>query len=323
MRMWSQNLVALVQWFAPSDIVMTFDQSCGELDDIIRKDSKTGDITSLVFPKRIVAIANHQIYADWIYIWCIAHLAGAHGVVKIILKDSLKNLPVYGLVNKINNYGMRFFDFIFLKRKLALDQETIESNLERSKKSDQPMWLVLFPEGTVVSPCTRKRSKEFAEKNNLRDNRYTLLPRSTGLRLCTTTLDDSVEYMYDFTIGYSGVGPNEIPEQVYTIQSIFFFKHFPKKIHVQVRRFKIDSIPKAEEEFNQWVHERWIEKDELMGHFYKYGSFPPQDRTIEVPIKLRNNSILDLAHIWVFLVPYLLLVKKIMNLAFTFKNAAT
>lgn len=48
---------------------------------------------------------------------------------------------------------MRFFDFIFLKRKLALDHDTIVGNLERSKKSDQPMWLVLFPEGTgKVSP---------------------------------------------------------------------------------------------------------------------------------------------------------------------------
>lgn len=122
--------------------------------------------------------------------------------------------------------------------------------------------------------------------------------------------------MYDFTIGYSGIGPNDIPEQVYTIQSIFFFKHFPKKINVHVRRFRIDSIPKANpEEFNRWVHDRWVEKDELMGQFYKNGQFPPQDRTIEVPIRLRNNSILDLAHIWIFLVPYLLLVKKIMKLA--------
>lgn len=45
---------------------------------------------------------------------------------------------------------MQFFDFIFLKRKLALDRDTIVSNLERSKKSDQPMWLVLFPEGTGI-----------------------------------------------------------------------------------------------------------------------------------------------------------------------------
>lgn len=57
MRMWSQNLVALVQWFAPANIIMTFDQSCGSLDDII----KDGDITSLTFPERIIVTANHQV----------------------------------------------------------------------------------------------------------------------------------------------------------------------------------------------------------------------------------------------------------------------
>lgn len=43
---------------------------------------------------------------------------------------------------------MQFFDFIFLKRKLALDQDNIISNLERTKQSGNPLWLVLFPEGT-------------------------------------------------------------------------------------------------------------------------------------------------------------------------------
>lgn len=130
--------------------------------------------------------------------------------------------------------------------------------------------------------------------------------------------------MYDFTIGYSGVGANDIPEQVYTIQSIFFFKHFPKQVHVHVRRFKIDTIPTGnEEEFNQWVHQRWVEKDELMGHFYKNGVFPDTpDRTIDVPIQLRNNSVLDLAQIWIFLVPYLLLVKQLLNIDFHVQNAA-
>jgi hypothetical protein len=137
-----------------------------------------------------------------------------------------------------------------------------------------------------------------------------------------------VEYIYDFTIGYSGVGANDIPENVYTIQSIFFFHHYPKQIHVHVRRFKIDQIPKEdEEEFSQWVHQIWVEKDELMGHFYKYGVFPPsaddtskerseeveEKRTVDIPVKLRNNSILDLAQIWIFLVPYLLLIRQVIN----------
>lgn len=119
--------------------------------------------------------------------------------------------------------------------------------------------------------------------------------------------------MYDFTIGYSGIGPNDIPEQVYTIQSIFFFNHFPKGIHVHMRRFKINTIPNGtEEEFSHWVQQRWVEKDELLGHFYKHGKFPgEEDRTAQTPINLGNTSVLDLAQIWVFLLPYLFLMKTV------------
>lgn len=145
-----------------------------------------------------------------------------------------------------------------------------------------------------------------------------MLPRSTGLRLCTTTLADSIDYIYDFTIGYSGINANDIPEQVYTIQSVFFFNFFPKQVHVYVRRFKVNSIPiENETEFNNWNLERWKEKDELMDHFYKKGKFPNNssssdtDRVIDIPIQL-NNSLLDLAQIWVFIVPYLLVLKKLL-----------
>ncbi|GAN10063.1 hypothetical protein MAM1_0317c09598 [Mucor ambiguus] len=201
-----------------------------------------------------------------------------------------------------------------------MDKDNITSNLERSKMGNQSLWLVLFPEGTVVSPSTRKRSKDFAELNDMHDNRYTLLPRSTGLRLCTTTLADSIDYIYDFTIGYSGIKPNDIPEQVYTIQSVFFFNFYPKQVHVYIRRFKVDSIHTSNEaEFNQWNLDRWKEKDDLMDHFYKHGVFPSNpsaavsedSRAVDIPIQL-NSSVFDLARIWVFIVPYLLVLKKLL-----------
>ncbi|PHZ15791.1 uncharacterized protein RHIMIDRAFT_198584 [Rhizopus microsporus ATCC 52813] len=310
MRMWSQNLIALVELFAPSEYVLTFDKSCGPVQDILQSDD-SNHITGLHLPERMIVIANHQIYADWIYIWGIAHLAGAHGAVKIILKKSLEYLPIYGT-------GMKFFDFIFLKRKLAFDKNNIINNLQRSKRHHLPMWLVLFPEGTVISDCTRKKSKEYAEKNNMKDNRYTLLPRSTGLRLCTTVLEDSIEYVYDFTIGYSGIKPNEIPENVFTIQSIFFFNQYPKQIHIHIRRYRVDSIPyHNEQEFNQWTFDRWAEKDQLMDTFYRTSSF--DDNSVTVPIKLKT-SIVELAQIWIFMVPYLFLLKFSTQLKYAICN---
>lgn len=62
MRMWSINLVALIQWFAPADIIMTFDSNCGDMDEIIKRDPSTGDISKLVLPDRIILTANHQVY---------------------------------------------------------------------------------------------------------------------------------------------------------------------------------------------------------------------------------------------------------------------
>lgn len=62
---------------------------------------------------------------------------------------------------------MRFFDFILLKRNdWAHDKRAIEENLDRVNAKD-PLWLVVFPEGTVVSRGTRKRSTAFAVKAGL------------------------------------------------------------------------------------------------------------------------------------------------------------
>lgn len=62
---------------------------------------------------------------------------------------------------------MRLLDFILLKRNdWKHDRHAIEENLGRVKK-DEPLWLVVFPEGTVVSKSTRKRSVAFAQKSGL------------------------------------------------------------------------------------------------------------------------------------------------------------
>ncbi|CAO3660005.1 unnamed protein product [Rhizopus stolonifer] len=97
MRAWSQSLVALVEHFAPTEFVFSFDKNCGPVEDIVQLDS-LNKIIGLNLPERMIAIANHQIYADWIYIWCLAHLAGMHGAIKIIMKKSLEYLPIYGAV---------------------------------------------------------------------------------------------------------------------------------------------------------------------------------------------------------------------------------
>ena len=58
------------------------------------------------FPHRLVLMANHQLYTDWMYLWWIAYTNKMHGRIYIILKESLKNLPIFG-------WGAQFYNFIF------------------------------------------------------------------------------------------------------------------------------------------------------------------------------------------------------------------
>jgi lysocardiolipin and lysophospholipid acyltransferase len=131
-----------------------------------------------------------------------------HGHLYIILKESIRYIPVLGT-------GMMFYGFIFLSRKWATDKGRFHYRLQKlsttnrpnhpSGTSLDPMWLLLFPEGTNLSDNGRVASKKWADKNNIPDLRHALLPRSTGLGFCLQELKDTVEYMYDCTVAYEGV----------------------------------------------------------------------------------------------------------------------
>jgi lysocardiolipin and lysophospholipid acyltransferase len=131
-----------------------------------------------------------------------------HGHLYIILKESLKHIPILG-------WGMRLFGFIFLSRKWSTDKERFQHRLRKLSRSHSgplsgskgldPMWLLIFPEGTNLSKNGRAASKKWAEKNQMDDLRHVLLPRSTGLSFCLQELRGSVDYLYDCTMAYEGV----------------------------------------------------------------------------------------------------------------------
>lgn len=209
----------ITQWFAPTVLRISADESVrAELrltdDGLLKSD----------FPERMVLMANHQvsvirrravlvannlqIYTDWIYLWWTAYTAGRHGHVYIILKDSLKYVPFLGP-------GMLFYGFIFLARNWVKDKPRFERSLSKlnsrhggplsGTQSLDPMWLIIFPEGTNISVNGRNASKKWAEKSGLKDMQHQLLPRSTGLHFTLDTLQNTVDWVYDCTIAYEGV----------------------------------------------------------------------------------------------------------------------
>lgn len=269
-------VTTLTHWWAPTVVRISGDKSvAGQLQR-----TKDGRV-ELQFPERLVLIANHQLYSDWLYLWWAAYTnqPKMHGHIYIILKESLKHIPVIG-------WGMRFYGFIFMSRKLATDQLRISYRLRKlnemplspfsATKGLDPVWLLLFPEGTNASKSGREKSSAWAQKLGIKDLMHTLLPRSSGSFLCLNELKDTVDYLYDCTLAYEGVKRGEFGQDTYTLRSIFLLGQPPPSVNMYWRRFEISTIPLHDKEkFDLWLRERWMEKDALLEQYITEGRFPP------------------------------------------------
>lgn len=195
-------ITALTEWGAPTLFRVSGDASVrGQLH--VAQDG----MLQASFPERLVLIANHQVYTDWIYLWWFAYTNVMHGRIYIILKESLKYIPIMG-------QGMMFYGFIFMARKWLSDKPRLQHRLEKLKtrhtgsKSGRPqydpMWLLIFPEGTNLSTNTKQRSDEYGQKQGYPPFKHEILPRSTGLFFCLQQLRGTVDWVYDSTIAYEG-----------------------------------------------------------------------------------------------------------------------
>ncbi|KAI4207836.1 MAG: hypothetical protein LQ346_000339 [Caloplaca aetnensis] len=230
------------------------------------------------FPERLILIANHQIYTDWLYLWWHGYTNGMHGRIYVVLKESLRRIPIIG-------WGMQFSQFIFLKRNWEKDKDRLAEHLQKLNQNPlAPMWLMLFPEGTNLHPVTRKGSKKWADKNGTPDMKHQLLPRSKGLQFCIQQLRKTVPYVYDCTIAYEGVPTGQYASEIFTIQAAYFGGKPPKSVNMYWRRFDVWSIPADDDRaFDSWLRARWIEKDQLLDHYQKTGRFPADTGVDELP----------------------------------------
>ncbi|KAF9270418.1 acyltransferase-domain-containing protein [Marasmius fiardii PR-910] len=318
-------LILMSQWFSPTKLVITFETKGQgalteeEIENIIVKNEK-GEVVSLNLPQKFVYIANHQVYADWMYAWCFFYYIGqgVHEHVYITLKKSLKWVPIVG-------WGMQFYDFIFLARSWASDRVELARHLsvlgKSAEREDHPLAFILYPEGTLVSKDTRPISRKFADKMGISDMTNILLPRSTGLHYTLRALVPRVRdlRMIDVTMVYPGIPPLGYGQNYYTLRSIFFDGVPPPAIHMHLRVFNIhkdvpigdmsatnpSTLPEPAREkavevdvpenekvtFDLWLRGLWTEKDEMISRFLDTGKFstfsPPP---VEIPLKLRRSK---------------------------------
>ena len=259
-------MTTITQWWSPTIVRVSGDSTMkGQLYQMEDGTLKCN------FPHRIVLMANHQLYTDWLYLWWIAYTNKMHGRIYIILKESLKKLPIFG-------WGCQFYNFIFLSRKWEQDRWRFKRALNHLKDPQDPMWLLIFPEGTNLSATTRQKSASWAAKTGVPDMKNQLLPRTTGLQFCLQELKSTTNWLYDCTIAYEGVPQGQYGQDIFTLRSSFFEGRPPKSVNMYFRRFKISDIPMDNDEaFGRWLNNRWREKDYILEYFNKYNAFPTED----------------------------------------------
>ncbi|KAF5121642.1 hypothetical protein DV113_000918 [Geotrichum candidum] len=302
-------VIFITQYWTPLKVSITGNSSVAGLFSI---NAKTG-LLETHFDGRAIVISNHQLYSDWIFLWWVAFTARYHGNIFIMLKDSLKHIPIFG-------WGMRNYRFLFLSRSWVKDEKTLTEGLSRiNRDSDWPAWLILFPEGTTISRNGVAKSRAFAEKQTpaLRSPSHLLLPRSRGLRFSIEQLHETVEYIYDSTIYYSDIPEGVFGEDHFTLRRMYLQGVYPSSIAMYWRRYRIADIPWQDEaKFEKWIYDRWYEKDALLQHYHKTGQFTDPENeagnddipTLEAPVRL-SNTVGDVFKIFVVPITTGLLVR--------------
>ncbi|KAI8056993.1 hypothetical protein BDF22DRAFT_653053 [Syncephalis plumigaleata] len=260
-----------------------------ELDTLVSSNGPVIQYGDIKLPKRYVIVANHQLSNDFMFLWLLSYYGKRVGGMMGLLLDNLKHVPLFG-------WMLEFFDFVFMHRNWKHDGSRLMTRVRKLAtgwEREEELAFFVFPEGALLTDKWREKMQQFAMKNNItRLPERTLLPHVTGLYTVLDNLRDSnVDYLYDVTIAYEGLYSHETPSEVYSIARQYWYRGYPKGVHLRVRRWHIPTevpIDAGQEVFGQWLMDRWLEKDAMLKRFYATGSMAlgatPEERQAETVI---------------------------------------
>lgn len=276
-------------------------------------DKDVSNNNEFIFSKNSVLISNHQTYLDWIFLWFLSFKSNLSANVCFVLKD-LSRLPIFG-------QGIKNFKFITLRRNWNKDKSVLFDRLKILEKESQgiftvkkktkvnhflryfnlisklfafnskinnkkiPYHIIFFPEGTIISESTLKKSHDYSNSINQNIFKSTLHPKTRGIYVLLCQLKKSLNTIYDTTIFFTNV-KGESVENVYTFKNFFCNQDGVSVIHFYIRSWKLENIPanfnlkndkKIDESdllvFEQWLLGIWREKDHLLAIFNKNNNF--------------------------------------------------
>jgi len=204
-----------------------------------------------------LVLMNHHYELDWLYGWMVGDRAGVLGNCRVYVKKMLKYVPILG-------WAWTFSDTVFLERNWDKDQDTLRNGLKELQDYPDPMWVLLFPEGTRFTQQKYEAGKQFSLSRGLPVYQHCLVPRSKGFAFTVANLQESrIPWVYDVTLACEGN-----PQPTLTAALL----GHPTKAHMYIRRFRLAEIPKDEDGAAKWLQEVFLTKDALLQNFHSSGS---------------------------------------------------
>jgi len=197
-----------------------------------------------------IVMANHQQATDIPVLFTYAMMKGRLGDSKFFAKNQLKLVPFLGI-------AMLILEHLFLKRNWKEDAPRVVRMFSEIASSGLPVWMLLFPEGTRITPEKLLRSQEIAKEKNFAVPRHTLLPRPRGFLAAMDGLRNCVDAIYVVTIGYER-GCSSLMD---------YIQGRMRTIHLHVKRYPVRELPLDSLALDQWLRDRYIEVDKRMEKF--------------------------------------------------------
>ncbi|KAK3878907.1 hypothetical protein Pcinc_016451 [Petrolisthes cinctipes] len=261
-------------------LVLFFFETCARVEVVMY-----GDADALKKKETVLYLGNHQSTVDWLVGNMVSVRAGSIGHLRYVMKDTLQLIPLYG--HYFYAHGC-----IYVKRG-QFNQEKMIRSLTYLKNPKIPTWLIVFPEGTRYYPATPnviKKSEQFARDNNLqtpsgqtpRENgssgrveqrsrppvlKHHLAPKIRGTWLVVEHLHSKFDAVYDISVFYEGtVSDDGVRGNAPQLAEFLMGKC--KRVHIHIRRIPMTEVPHTEDELKHWLHNLYIEKDELAENFF-------------------------------------------------------
>ena len=164
-------------------------------------------------------------------------------------------------------WAMQLRNFIFLTRKWSKDEAELDWKLNYLKVTNSAYQILMFPEGTDLTLKSCAISDNFAKEKNRPQFDYVLHPKTTGFKFALNALrKQKIDKVYDVTVGYPDIfAPTE--------KELVMEGRIPREIHYHIRSFDASSLPDTDDELDEWVGERWREKEERLRLFYAHRKF--------------------------------------------------